>query len=175
MNSSTVSARSAPKESAKTHRRQERTIQIPLAWLELLFGLVLLIGVAVYLYEATQLPVPINPKAVGAGDFPMMIASGTLVAIFMMCCQGLWKVFREKKPVLVSLNRPVSVIIAMLVLGGIGAFLDALGVIIAMVSLSALLMVAAGERRPLQLIAVPLGLALGLYAVFVLVLSVYFP
>ncbi|GGO75999.1 hypothetical protein GCM10011348_02170 [Marinobacterium nitratireducens] len=175
MNSSTASTRSVPKEPVGSHRKQEGVLQVPLVWLELLLGIVLLIVVGSYLYEAAKLPDPMNPKAVGAGDFPMMIAIGTLVAVFLMSCHGLVKIFSEKEHELVELSRPLSVIVAILVLVGIGAFLDSLGAIIATAGLSALLMLAVGERRPLQLIAVPLGLALGLYVIFVLALGVYFP
>lgn len=175
MNTSTASTQGTPKDPAKSQRRQGHFIQVPLVWLEVVFGLVLLLIVGNYLYEATQLPNPMNPKAVGAGDFPMMIAIGTLIAVFLMCCHGLVKIFREKEHERVEFSRPLSVIVAILVLVGIGGFLDSLGAIIATAGLSALIMIAVGERRPLQLIAVPLGLALGLYAVFVLALGVYFP
>ncbi|NVK42848.1 MAG: tripartite tricarboxylate transporter TctB family protein [Oceanospirillaceae bacterium] len=175
MNTSTASTQGTPKDPAKCPHRQVHSIQVPLVWLELVFGLVLLLVAGTYLYEAAKLPDPMNPKAVGAGDFPMIIAIGTLIAVFLMCCHGLVKIFREKEHERVELSRPLSVIIAVLILGGIGAFLDSLGAIIATAGLSALLMIAVGERRPLHLIAVPMGLALGLYAIFVLALGVYFP
>ncbi|AEB58782.1 hypothetical protein MDS_2751 [Ectopseudomonas mendocina NK-01] len=64
--------------------------------------------------------------------------------------------------------------LAVLVLLGIGAYLDRLGPLVGVALLAALTMLAAGERRPMQIIAVSLGLSLGLYAVFVLALGVSF-
>lgn len=175
MNTSTASTRRQPKHSDHSQKKSELAIQVPMVWLEVLFGFILLVIVGSYLYEAIKLPSPMNAKSMGAGDFPMIIAIVTLVAVFVMFCIGLVKIFKEKEHELVAFSRPVWVVAAILVLVVIGAFMETLGALAASAILVALLMFFAGERRPLQLITVPLGLALGIYAVFILALGVYFP
>ena len=171
----TASTRRQPELSDNSQQKHEPAIKLPMVWLEVVFGFILLFVIGSYLYEAIKLPRAMNAKAMGAGDFPMIIAIGSLVAVFVMFCFGLVKLLKEKDHELVAFSRPVWVIAAMVVLVVIGSFLEYLGAISGVGSLVALLMFLAGERRPIQLIAVPLGMALGLYAVFILALGVYFP
>ena len=114
------------------------------------------------------------PNAIGVGEFPVIVAVATLFAVALMLCLGAIKCFRRSGQGVVAICRPLSVVLAIVLLLGVGAYLDRLGPVMGVAGLSALLMLVAGERRPLQIIAVSSGLSAGLYAIFVLALGVSF-
>ncbi|WP_277374343.1 tripartite tricarboxylate transporter TctB family protein [Pseudomonas sp. AA-38] len=142
--------------------------------MDILAGVVLLGVFGLYGWHALQLPGPMNPNGIGVGEFPVIIAVTSLVAVVLMLGVGVLKCLRRSAQQMVTTCRPLPVVLAVLVVLGIGTYLDKLGPLIGVAVLSALTMLAVGERRPMQIIAVSLGLSLGLYAVFVLALGVSF-
>lgn len=175
MNTSSASTTSTnAKESIKNSRKAEPFVNAPAGVLDILAGVVLLGVFALYGWQAMRLPGPMNPNGIGIGEFPMIITVASLVAVLLMLGLGVIKCLRRTTRQVVTVSRPVSVVLAVLVLVSVGMYLDRLGPIIGVAVLGALIMLVVGERRPLQIIAVSLGLSLGLYAVFVLALGVSF-
>lgn len=175
MNTSSASTTSArTKESTTGARKAEPVVRAPAGVLDVLAGVVLLGVFGLYGWHAMQLPGPMNPNGIGVGEFPVIIAVASIVAVALMLGVGVIKCVRRSAHPVVTTCRPLSVVLAVLVLLGIGTYLDRLGPLVGVALLSALTMLAAGERRPMQIIAVSLGLSLGLYAVFVLALGVSF-
>ena len=175
MNASSASATSASaKESTKGPCNAEPVVKAPAGVLDILAGGVLLGVFGLYGWSALQLPGPMTPNGIGVGEFPVIIAGASLVAVVLMLCLGAIKCFRRPAQQVVTICRPLSVVLAVLVLLAIGIYLDRLGPLIGVAGLSALTMLFVGERRLMQIIAVSLGLSLGLYAVFVLALGVSF-
>lgn len=149
--------------------------RISLTWVELAIGLIFLIMGGYYMIEAMGLPKPRNPNAIGAGYFPVIVATGILTTVAMLLCFSLVKRLRKAKVDIVFIRRPFSVLAAMLILLGQVLLLESMGVIACTAAFSALLMVAAGERRLVYLVSIPLALTLGIYVVFSLALGVPFP
>ncbi|MBT2295325.1 tripartite tricarboxylate transporter TctB family protein [Pseudomonas fluorescens] len=175
MNTSSASTTSArTKKSTKDSRKAEPVVKAPAGVLDVLAGVVLLGVFGLYVWHAMQLPGPMNPNGIGVGEFPVIIAFASLVAVALMLCLGVIKCFRRSAQQVVTTCRPLSVLLAVLVLVGIGTYLGRLGPIVGVAALSVLTMLVVGERRPMQVIAVSLGLSLGLYAVFILALGVSF-
>lgn len=175
MNTSSVSAASAKaKKSITAPCNAESLIKVPAGVLDILAGLILLGVFGWYGWAALQLPASLNPNAIGVGEFPTIIAVAALVSVVLMLCLGVLRCMRRSPEDVITTCRPLSVVLAILLLLGIGSYLDKLGPVIGVAALSALLMLVAGERRPLQITAVSLGLSAGLYAIFVLALGVSF-
>jgi hypothetical protein len=175
MNTSSVSAASGKaKKPMAGARNAQPLIRVPAAVLDVLAGLILLGVFGWYGWAALQLPASLNPNAIGVGEFPTIIAVAALVSVVLMLCLGVVRCLRHSPQDVTTICRPWSVVLAILILLGIGTYLDKLGPVIGVAALSALLMLAAGERRPLQITAVSLGLSAGLYAIFVLALGVSF-
>jgi hypothetical protein len=165
------------KSSADATGMHEETseLRVPLVWLELGVGLVLLIAAAYYMRGAFALPQPMNPNSLGAGSFPVIIASGLAVGVLTLLIFSVVKIVKKSKTEMVDVRRPMAVVAAMLVLLGHAWLLETLGAAASTAAFGAMLMIAAGERRPIQLIAIPLALALGIYLVFSVALGVPFP
>lgn len=153
----------------------DKTIRLSLVWVELVTSILLAAIVVGYLIEAYALPSPYNAKSVGAGEFPIIIGYSTLIPLILLIIKSVANIVRKVPPKEVAISRPLSVLLAMVVLIVQTLLLDKVGLIIGIAVFSALLMLTAGERRPAFFIGVPLALALGIHAVFVLVLGVYFP
>jgi len=156
-------------------RIKPQAIDVPLAWLELGIGGILLTITSYYLSDALSLPNPLNPNAVGAGRFPSLIAFATLACLVLMLCHSVVTLVRNKDLKRVKIRRPASVILAIVVLLAQVLLMEHLGAVACSVLFSMLLMFAAGERRPVQLLGVPLALGLSIYLVFTVALGVYFP
>lgn len=175
MNTSSASPTSQTTQaSTPGSRNAEPALKAPAGVLDVVAGVVLFAAFSLYGWYAWQLPGPMNPNGIGVGEFPLIIAVTSLVAVALMLAVGVVKCVRRSAHPVVTTCRPLSVVLAALVLLAIGAYLDRLGPLIGVAVISALTMLAAGERRPMQIIAVSLGLSLGLYAVFVLALGVSF-
>lgn len=175
MNTSSASTTSArTKESTKGSRKAEPVFTAPEGVLDVLAAVALLGVFGWYCWDALQLPASMTPNGIGVGEFPLIIAVATLVAVALMLCLGVIKCLRRSAQKVVATSRPLSVVLAILLLLGIGSYLDKLGPVIGIAGLSALVMLVAGERRPIQIIAVSSGLSAGLYAIFVLALGVSF-
>lgn len=175
MNTSSASTTSAEtKESTTGSSKVEPVVRAPEGVLDVLAGVALLGVFGLYGWHAMQLPEPMNPNEIGVGEFPVIIAVTGFVAAALMLCFGVVKCVRRSAQQQVAISRPLSAGLAILVLVGGGICLDRLGPVLGVALLSALTMLVVGERRPMQIIAVSLGLSLGLYAVFVLALGVSF-
>lgn len=175
MNASSASTTSASAKASTTGPcNAEPVVKVPAGVLDILAGVVLLGVFGLYGWHALQLPGPMNPNGIGVGEFPVIIAVTSLVAVVLMLGVGVLKCLRRSVQQMVTTCRPLPVVLAVLVVLGIGTYLDKLGPLIGVAVLSALTMLVVGERRPMQIIAVSLGLSLGLYAVFVLALGVSF-
>lgn len=159
---------------AKDSKDDHQAIRLSLTWVELITCLVLLAIVSGYLVEAFALPAPYNAKSVGAGEFPVIIGIATLIPLISLIVISLANIIRNAPSKTVIINRPLGVLLAITVLIAQVLLLDKVGLIIGIALFSALLMLAAGERRPAFYIGVPVALALGMYVVFVVVLGVYF-
>lgn len=152
----------------------QQALRISLTWLELVVSFFLLAVISGYLVEAFALPSPYNKKSVGAGEFPIIIGIATLIPLLLLMALSLSKLIRNVEPQYVTISRPLGVVSAMGILIVQTLLLDKVGLIIGIAVFSALLMLSAGERRPAFFIGVPMALSLGMHAVFVLVLGVYF-
>lgn len=155
-------------------KSEGRTIRLPLPWIELVTSIVLLAIISGYLVEAFAMPSPYNEKSVGAGAFPIIIGVATLIPLVSLLITSLVKILRNIPSEDVSISRPLGVLLAMVILILQALLLDTVGLIISIALFSALLMLAAGERRPVFIISIPIAFALGMYVVFVGVLGVYF-
>ena len=175
MNTSSASTTpDRPKESVRDQCSTGRVVKAPCGVLDVFAGVALLCVFGGYCWDALTLPGPVNPNGIGVGEFPLIIAVSALLAVALMLCLGVIKCFRGSNQEQVEIFRPVSVVLAVLVLLSIGTYLDSLGPIIGVAGLSSLIMLVVGERRPVQILAVSLGLSFGLYAIFVLALGVSF-
>lgn len=151
-----------------------QAIRLSSTWAELTTCFILLIIVSGYLFEAFALPAPYNEKSVGAGEFPIIIGVATLIPIISIIVISLANIIRNVPSETVIISRPIGVSLATAILIVQALLLDKVGLIVGIALFSALLMLAAGERRPVFYIGVPVALALGMHAVFVGVLGVYF-
>lgn len=175
MSASSASTTSASaKQSTKGPCNAAPVVKAPAGVLDVIAGVLLLGVFGLYGWHALQLPGPMNPNGIGVGEFPVIISVASLVAVVLMLCLGVIKCLRRSAQQMVTTCRPLSVVLAVLVLVGIGSYLDKLGPVLGVAVLSALTMLVVGERRPMQIISVSMGLSLGLYAVFVLALGVSF-
>lgn len=146
-----------------------------LLWLELVLGLALVAILWIYLDEAGQLPRPMNPSDVGAGRFPTIVGVATIVAVALMIGLGIARLRRGGGHHPVTVHRPVWVLVAAGLLVAQAALFEVFGALAGVAGFSFLLMLVAGERRPLHLIATPALLTAGLYVTFVLALGVRLP
>lgn len=151
-----------------------QAIRLSLTWVELITCFILLVIISGYLFEAFALPAPYNEKSVGAGEFPIIIGIATLIPLISLIVISLANIIRNAPSQTVVISRPIGVLLAIAILIVQALLLGKVGLIIGIALFSALLMLAAGERRPAFYIGVPLALALGMHVVFVVVLGVYF-
>jgi len=154
--------------------RKAHLLRVPMAWLELVSGMVLVAIAGFYVYEAELLPDPFNPRAVGAGDFPMIVGLATVAASLFLTLLGVIHLISGKEHKHVTLHRPLSVAFGIAALIGGVLLLEHLGPLVGIATLSLLIMLAGGERRIGYLVAIPAALSGGIYSVFVLLLGVYF-
>ena len=170
MNNPTVSSGT----SEGRQHLESHILRAPMAWLELISGIVLVACSGFYVYEAELLPDPFNPRAVGAGDFPMIIGIATLAASLGLALTGAVHVFSGKEHSHVTFHRPLSVVggVAALIAGVL--LLEHIGPLIGIAALAFMVMLAGGERRIGYLISVPAALSGAIYCIFVFVLGVYF-
>lgn len=160
--------------STAASKGDDQTIRLSLSWVELVTSFILLAIISGYLVEAFALPSPYNENSVGAGEFPIIIGIATLIPLLLLMVVSLTNILRNVTPIIVTVSRPIGVLLAMAILIIQTLLLEKVGLIIGIALFSALLMLAAGERRPAFFIGVPMALALGMHALFVVVLGVYF-
>ena len=156
MNTSSASTASeSTQASMQGSRNAEPEVKAPAGVLDVLAGVVLFAAFGLYGWYALQLPGPMNPNGIGVGEFPLIIAVTGLVAVALMLGGGVIKCVRRSAHPVVTTCRPLSVVLATLVLLAIGAYLDRLGPLIGVAVIAALTMLAAGERRPCLLYTSP--------------------
>lgn len=161
--------------NAQEHETSSRgSVALSAVWLELCIALILLGVFAFYFYEATQLRSPRNPADVGPAAFPKLVAGGSLFCLAILVVRLVWNgvLKGEKRRVLFERAPWVSLAAAALLLTAY--FFEFTGPIVASALCSAVIVFAGGERRPLILIAAPLGMAAGIYVLFVVLLGVRF-
>jgi hypothetical protein len=103
------------------------------------------------------------------------LAIGTIIAIVAVGLSALVSALDAAPVNWVSVHRPVSVAIGVILLIAQSIWFEALGLMPSVILFAAATMLACGERRITHLIGVPLALAAFIYGVFVLALSVNLP
>jgi hypothetical protein len=149
-------------------------VRLPRAWVEAGVGLGLAGLLGYYLLLAAQLPEPFGEGDVGAGRFPTIIATGSLIAVAIMVALAAVKAVRGDDEKLVIHRAPQTLLGAGLLF--LQAYLfETIGFLVALPIAALLILLAAGERRPLHLVATPALLTLGIYLTFTLALGVHLP
>lgn len=150
-------------------------VRIPMPILEITAGLMFLAALIWYILGAQKLPRPFNEADIGAGGFPLLIATGTVAATVLMIAHGVAGITGKIEPSMTRWRRPLYVLLAIVILSGQALLFETLGVYACVALFSAAVMLAAGERRPLRLLGVPIALMAFIYVVFALALNVLFP
>ncbi|PKA43704.1 hypothetical protein CWR43_12270 [Rhizobium sullae] len=150
-------------------------IRVPLPLLEVAVGLMLLATLIWYGLDARSLPKPFNATDIGAGGFPLLIAAGTIVATLIMIGFGIVGLFGKTERDVTHWRRSLYVLITSLIFIAQAAWFETLGVYVCVGVFAAAVMLAAGERRPLHVLGVPLALVAFIYVVFAIALNVVFP
>lgn len=156
-------------------QRMSESIRVPLPVLEVTVGLVLLVTLIWYGWDARNLPKPFNATDIGAGGFPLLIAGGTIFATILMVGFGIAGLLGKTEREVTQWRRPFYVLLTSLIFTAQAAWFETLGVYVCVGFFSAAVMLAAGERRPLHVLGVPLALIAFIHVVFVLALNVVFP
>lgn len=106
MNTSSASTTSAEtKEPTTGARKAESVVRAPAGVLDVLAGVVLLGVFGLYGWHAMQLPGPMNPNGIGVGEFPVIIAVVSLVAVALMLGVGVIKCVRRSAHPVVTTSR----------------------------------------------------------------------
>ena len=151
------------------------SVRISLPALEAVFGSVLLAILIWYGLQARSLPKPFNATDIGAGGFPLLIAAGTLIATILMIAFGVAGLLSKSERETSQWRRPLYVFLTSVIFIAQAAWFEAMGVYLCVGIFSMAVMLAAGERRPLHVIGVPLALVAFIYVVFDTALNVVFP
>ncbi|MEL7979838.1 tripartite tricarboxylate transporter TctB family protein [Vreelandella titanicae] len=158
---------------AETSEVVHKTLVIRKKWLELAVYFLLLIATALYASEALNLPSYGSP-GIGASGFPLLVALLVGVSLVLLIVASFLSKRSQESDSLVEINRPAQVLVSVIVMVAVVLALEWLGLIVGIALLAFLLMKLGGENRYSLLLTLPPLLALGIYAIFVLVLGVYF-
>jgi hypothetical protein len=150
-------------------------VRIPLPILEIATGLIVLAILSWYVVQAYHLPKPFNSTDIGAGGFPLLVAFGTGIATISMIGLAVARLTGGAERSFSRWWRPPHVLLAAILLVGQAVAFEALGVYLCVGLFSAGIMLAAGERRMVHLLGVPIALTVFTYLVFALALNVVFP
>ncbi|WP_445010874.1 tripartite tricarboxylate transporter TctB family protein [Vreelandella stevensii] len=163
-------------ENADTEASEvaHKTLLIRKKWLELAVYVVLLAAAALYANDALKLPSYGSSGSVGASGFPLLVAMLIGLSLLLLIIISFVGKPDQESDYLVEISRPVQVLLSIVVMVAVVLALEWLGLIIGISLLAFLLMKLGGENRYLLLLTLPPLLALGIYAIFVLVLGVYF-
>lgn len=156
-------------------QRVSNCMRLPMHVLEVVAGLVILATLIWYILGALKLPKPFNATDLGAGGFPLLIATCTIVPTLLMIGIGIAGMMGKTERNFAVLHRPLFVLATALIFIAQAALLETIGVYLCVGIFSALVMVVAGERRPLHILGVPLAVVAFIYVVFALALNVVFP
>ncbi|MDQ7729650.1 tripartite tricarboxylate transporter TctB family protein [Halomonas sp. SpR8] len=158
---------------AETPEVAHKTLVIRKKWLELAVYFVLLAATALYANDALKLP-NYSSSGIGASGFPLLVAMLIGVSLLFLIVVSFLSKANSESDSLVEISRPVQVLLSMMVMVAVVLALEWLGLIVGIALLAFLLMKLGGENRYSLLLTLPPLLALGIYAIFVLVLGVYF-
>lgn len=158
---------------AETSEVVHKKIVIQKKWLELAVYFALLAATALYANDALKLP-SYGSSGIGASGFPLLVAMLIGVPLLLLIMVSLLSKPSQESDSLVEISRPVQVLLSMMVMAAVVMALEWMGLIVGIALLAFLLMKLGGENRYSLLLTLPPLLALGIYAIFVLVLGVYF-
>jgi hypothetical protein len=156
-------------------QRVSHCIRLPMPLLEVIAGVLLLATLIWYVLDALKLPRAFNATDIGAGGFPLLIATGTMFATLLMIGFGVAGMLGRTEQNVTRWHRPFYVFVTSLIFIAQAAWFETLGVYVCVALFSAAVMFAAGERRPLHILGVPLAVVAFIYVVFALSLNVVFP
>lgn len=157
----------------ETFKVVHKRLVIRKKWLELVVYFALLAATALYANDALKLP-NYGASGIGASGFPLLVAMLIGVSLLLLIMVSLLSKPSQESDSLVEISRPVQVLLSMMVMVAVVITLEWVGLIVGIALLAFLLMKLGGENRYSLLLTLPPLLALGIYAIFVLVLGVYF-
>ncbi|KPQ22641.1 tripartite tricarboxylate transporter TctB family protein [Halomonas sp. HL-93] len=143
-------------------------------WLEQAVYLLLLVATAFYVREAHNLPNYGDAGYVGASGFPLLVSLLIGVSIVLLMIINILSKPKKESELTIGIRRPFQVMLAVMVMTTSVFLLEWTGLIVAIMFLAFLIMKVGGETRYSLLLTLPPLLSLGIYAVFVLLLGVYF-
>ncbi|MGO2240351.1 MAG: tripartite tricarboxylate transporter TctB family protein [Halomonas sp.] len=158
---------------AEASEVKDKTLIIRKKWLELAVYFVLLAVTALYANDAFNLP-GYGSSGIGASGFPLLVTMLIGVSLVILIIVGFLSKESQGGDPLVEINRPMKVLLSVIVMIAVVLALKGLGLIVGFTLLSFCLMKLGGEDRYSLLLTLPPLLALSIYAIFVLVLGVYF-
>jgi hypothetical protein len=162
-------------EPGRGLRLETTELRLPMWLCELIGSAALLWAFWAYLGQARGLKQPLNPADVGAGGFPMLLASIALAALVLLLGIITVRRLRGTHADTLVVPRPFFVLAAMMLMVAQAMLFDRLGALVTVLGFSVAIIWACGERRPLHVIGVPVLLTAFIYVVFVLALGVKLP
>nr|WP_283247398.1 tripartite tricarboxylate transporter TctB family protein [Halomonas boliviensis] len=133
----------------------------------------MLAATALYANDALKLP-SYSSSGIGASGFPLLVATLMGVSLLLLIVVSFLSKPSQESDSLVEISRPAQVLLSMMVMAAVVLALEWVGLIVGIALMAFLLMKLGGENRYSLLLTLPPLLALGIYAIFVLVLGVYF-
>jgi len=128
-----------------------------------------------YLQQANALRRPMNPADIGAGGFPGLLASVAIAVLTLLVGLIVFRRATARRQSSLIIPRPIFVVATMALLVGQAMLFETVGAIACVAVFSLAILLACGERRPLHLVGVPLGLTAFIYVVFTVALGVSLP
>lgn len=150
-------------------------LRLPMWLCELIGSGALLWAFWTYLTQARGLKQPLNPADVGAGGFPVLLASIGLLSLVLLIIMIAVKRIRSPQSATLIIPRPFFVLATMVLMVGQALLFDRFGALATVFGFSVAILWACGERRPLHVLGVPVLLTAFIYVVFVLALGVSLP
>lgn len=163
-------------ESSNTPLSEEgvKILKINKKWLELVIYLLLLIATVLYAREAVNLPSYGSSGSVGASGFPLLVSMLIGASLILLIVVNLLNRPSQESELFIEVGRPLQVLLTIIVMAAVVLTLEWVGLIVAITLLAFLLMKLGGETHYSLLLTLPPLLSFGIYAIFVLVLGVYF-
>ncbi len=150
-------------------------LRLPMWLCELVGSGALLLVFWDYRQQANALRRPLNPADIGAGGFPSLLATAAIAALLLLVGLIVFRRVTARQESSLIVPRPVYVAVTMALLVGQAILFEWIGAIVCVAVFSLAILLACGERRPLHLVGVPLGLTAFIYVVFTVVLGVSLP
>lgn len=150
-------------------------LRLPMWLCELIGSCALLWAFWAYLTQARALKQPLNTADVGAGGFPVLLASIGLFGLVLLISLIVIRRVRSPQTDALIIPRPFFVLATMALMLGQAILFDRIGALATVFGFSVAILWACGERRPLHVLGVPVLLTAFIYIVFVLTLGVSLP